>query len=51
MAVFMPKKGYKVLTVSERVWNRLSLLAMAAGYRGYGAVQKYLSRTVCGFRD
>ena len=46
----MPKDGFKVLTVSDRVWNRLSLLALAAGYTGHGAVQKYLKRVVCGFR-
>lgn len=47
----MPKDGYKVVTLSDRVWNRLNLLAMAAGYRGHGAVQKYLKRVVCGLRD
>lgn len=47
----MPKEGFKVITVSEKVYNRLSLLAIAAGYRGHGAVQKYLERNVCGFRD
>lgn len=47
----MPKPGYKVVTLSDQVWNRLSLLAMAAGYTGYGSVQKYLKRVVCGLRD
>jgi len=46
----MPKKGYKVVTVSDRVWNRLSLLALTAGYTGHGAVQRFLARNVCGFR-
>ncbi|NQT07557.1 hypothetical protein HQ586_00620 [Candidatus Bathyarchaeota archaeon] len=47
----MPKKGFQVVTLSDRVMNRLSLLAMSAGYTGYGAVQKYLKRVVCGLRD
>ena len=46
----MPKDGFKVFTISDRVWNRLSLLALAAGYTGHGAVQKYLERIICGFR-
>lgn len=46
----MPKKGFKVITVSDRVWNRLNLLAVSAGYTGHGAVQKYLKRVTCGFR-
>ena len=46
----MPKEGFKVITVSERVWSRLNLLALAAGYTGHGAVQKFLERNVCGFR-
>ena len=46
----MPKKGFRVITVSEKVYNRLSLLALAAGYTGHGAVQKFLEKNVCGFR-
>lgn len=51
MVGFLPKEGYKVVTLSDQVWNRLSLLAMAAGYTGYGSVQKYLKRVVCGLMD
>jgi len=47
----MPKPGYKVLTLSDQVWNRLNLLAMSAGYTGHGAVQRYLKRSVCGLRE
>ena len=50
MVVFVPKKGFKVITVSEKVYNRLNLIALSAGYRGYGAVQRFLKRNVCGFR-
>ena len=46
----MPKKGFKVITISEEVWRRLSLLALAAGYRGHGAIPKYLKYNVCGLR-
>ncbi len=51
MVIFLPKPGYQVVTLSDRVMNRLSLLAMAAGYTGYGSVQKYLKRVVCGLMD
>lgn len=46
----MPKYGFKVITVSQRVYDQLELLAAASGYTGHGAIPKFLEKQVCGFR-